>query len=69
MPRDGEGFRVREVLNALEGLEVELHPDTLLPGVEERKRMAAEAMHVPIAIWRAAVAHENEHLVQAFWVK
>src|ERR1043166_9199644 len=31
--------------------------------------MAAEAMHVPIAVRRAAVAHEDEHLVQAFRVE
>ena len=31
--------------------------------------MAAIAVHVPIAVWRAAVAHEDEHLVQAFRVE
>ena len=60
---------MREVLDTLERLEVEFHPDALLPGVEERKRMAAEAVHVTIAVWRAAVAHEDEHLVQAFRVE
>src|SRR5215475_3838362 len=65
----GEGFGMREVLDTLERLEVEFHPDTLLPGVEERKRMAAVAVHVPIAVRRATVAHEDEHLLQAFRVE
>src|SRR5206468_9379447 len=42
----GEGFGMREVFNALERLEVEFHPDALLSGVEERKRMATKAMYV-----------------------
>src|SRR5215467_14943524 len=51
----GEGFGMREVLDALQRLEVEFHPDALLPGIEERKRVAAVAVHMPIAVWRAAV--------------
>src|SRR5262249_13207984 len=59
----------REVLDALQRLEVEFHPDALLPGVEERKRVAAEAMHVAIAVRRAAVAHEDQYLMQAFRIE
>jgi hypothetical protein len=34
-PTDGQGIFVREVVNALERLEMEFHPDALLPGVQE----------------------------------
>src|SRR5215813_7521345 len=31
--------------------------------------MATVAIHVPVAVWRAAVTHEDEHLMQAFRVE
>src|ERR1700736_6239306 len=43
-------FRVRQVLNALLGAEVELVPDALVSGVEKTGGMAAEAMHVAEAL-------------------
>src|ERR1700730_7318091 len=62
---EGLGFRVRQVLNALLGTEVELDPDALVCSIEEAVRMAAEAVHVAEAPGNAALAHDNRDLVQS----
>ena len=61
---DLAGLGVGEVLDALVGLEVELHPHALVVLVDQAERVAAEAVHVPVAGRDAAVGHDDGHLVQ-----
>src|SRR5882724_614224 len=63
---EGLGFRVRQVLDALLGTEVEFDPDALVCGIEEAVRMAAEAVHVTEALRNTALAHDNRDLMQSF---
>src|SRR5882672_11772096 len=60
----GLGFRVRQVLDALLGAEVELDPDALIFGIQEAVRMAAETVHVTEALRNAALAHHDRDLMQ-----
>ena len=57
---DLAGLGVGEVLDALVGLEVELHPHALVVLVDQAERVAAEAVHGR----DAAVGHDDGHLVQ-----
>ena len=61
---DLAGLGVGEVLDALVGLEVELHPHALVVLVYQAERVAAEAVHVPVTGRDAAVGHDDGHLVQ-----
>ena len=57
------GLFAREVLDALVGLEVELHPAVRAARVVPLERMAAVAVHVAVASRRAAVGEEDRDLV------
>ena len=59
------GLGVGPVLDALHGLEVELHPVPLAARVDEGIGVRAEAVHVAIALRQAAVRDQDRHLVQA----
>src|SRR5690606_17130870 len=59
-------LRVRQVLDALLGAEVELHPETLVLSIDEAEGMAAEQVHVAETGGNAAVAHHNCDLMQGF---
>ena len=61
---DLAGLFVGEVLDALLGLEVELHPHALVIFVDQAERVAAEAVHVTVAGGDAAVGHDDGHLMQ-----
>jgi hypothetical protein len=61
---EGLGFRVRQIMDALLGTEVEFDPDALVCGIEEAVRVAAEAMHVTEALRNASIAHDDSDLVQ-----
>jgi len=54
----------RQVADALRGLEVPLHVEELVVRVDQREGMAGVAVHVAIAVRRAAVAHQERDLVQ-----
>src|SRR5690606_692261 len=62
-------FFIREVADALEGFEVELHPEQFILRIDEAEGVATESMHVPVAVGCAAVGHQEHHLVKAFGVK
>src|ERR1700730_3049819 len=55
---------VRQVLNALLRFEGELHPETLVLGVDEAVGVAPETMHVAERPGNATVGHDNGDLVQ-----
>ena len=59
----GPGFGVGEVLDALLGLEVVLDPELLAGCILPHVRAAAVAVHVAPSARRAAVAHQDHHLV------
>src|SRR6195256_1473423 len=61
----GLGFRVRQVLDALLGTEVELDPDALVCGIEEAVCVAAKTVHVAEAVRNAALAHHDRDLMQS----
>ena len=61
---DRLGLGVGQVLDALLGAEVELHPEALVLGVDEAVGVAAEAVHVAEAARDAAIAHDDRDLVQ-----
>ena len=63
---EGLGFRVRQILDALLGTEVEFDPDALVCGIEKAVRVAAEAVHVTEALRNASIAHDDRDLVQRF---
>jgi hypothetical protein len=64
--RDSFGrLRIGPVLDSLHGLEVELHPVALVLGLDERVGVRAEAVDIAIALWQAAIRHQNSDLVQA----
>ncbi|MGY4355327.1 hypothetical protein ACVW0J_001820 [Bradyrhizobium sp. i1.7.7] len=56
---------VGQVFDALLRPEVKLHPGPLVGGIDEAVGMAAEAMHVPEASGKAALAHHDGDLVQS----
>ena len=58
------GLVVGEVLDALVGLEMELHPHALVLLVDQAVGVAAEAVHVAVAGRDAAIGHDDGHLVQ-----
>ena len=58
------GLGVGEVLDALLGAVVELHPVALAGLVVERVGVRAEAVHVAVARRDAAVGHDDGDLVQ-----
>ena len=61
---DRLGFGVREVLDALQGAQMELHPDTFVLIVDKTVRMATETMHMSIRVRNAARTHRNRYLMQ-----
>src|ERR1700693_758167 len=63
---EGLGFRVRQVLDALLGTEVEFDPDALVCGVDETVGVAAETMHMAETPGNTALAHDNRDLMQRF---
>nr|GEU28368.1 hypothetical protein [Tanacetum cinerariifolium] len=56
----------RQVLDALLRLEVPLAVHALARVVDQAEGMAAETVHVAVAVRRAAVREQHRHLVQAF---
>ena len=58
------GLGVTEILDALPGAEMELHPVALTGGVPEAVGVRTEAMHVAVAGGNAAITHHDGHLVQ-----
>src|SRR5258708_30372215 len=54
----------REILNALLGLQVEFHPDALVPRVDEAERVTGETVHVAVGFRRAPVAEKNLDLME-----
>ena len=61
---DHLGLLVREVLDPLLGVEMELDPDSLVGGIDHREGMAPEPVHVAVRAGDAAVAHGDRHLVE-----
>jgi len=61
-----KGFRflIREVLDALLGLEGELHPEPLVLRADEALRVAAEAVHTTEGARDSTIAHDHSDLVQ-----
>lgn len=57
---------IGEVLDALLRAEMELDPNTFLGGVDHRKGVTAETVHMPEALRDAPVGHDDRHLVQRF---
>ena len=66
---DGFGFLVGQVFNALQGAQVELHPDAFVIGIDEAIGMTAETVHVAIGIRNATGAHGDGHLMERFGQK
>ncbi|OPY90658.1 MAG: hypothetical protein A4E72_00541 [Syntrophus sp. PtaU1.Bin208] len=60
----GLGLGIRQVLDPLLGLEVELDPEALVFGVDEAEGVAAETVHMTIGCGNAPVAHDDGHLVE-----
>nr|GEU28579.1 hypothetical protein [Tanacetum cinerariifolium] len=60
------GFGVAQIGDALLAHEVELDPEPLVFRADEAEGMAAEAVHVAVALGYAAVAHDDGDLVQRF---
>src|SRR5258708_3050266 len=48
-----------EILDALFRLQMEFHPDALVPRVDEAERMTGETVHVAVVFRRAPVAEKN----------
>lgn len=63
---DGCCLSVRQVADALLANPVELDPHPLVGGIEHGEGVAAEAVHVAVAIRDAAVAHHDGDLVEGF---
>ena len=61
---DRLGLFVSQVLDALLGLEVELHPKALVLGVDHAEGVTAVSVHGPVGGRDAAVAHHDRHLMQ-----
>ncbi|PMQ14793.1 hypothetical protein JaAD80_19100 [Janthinobacterium sp. AD80] len=59
-------FRGRQIPDALARLEVPFHVHALAIRIDQAIRVAAEAIHVTVAVRRAAVREEHGDLVQAF---
>ena len=64
-PDDGRGLGVGPVLVALHGLEVELDPEALVGGIEQRVGVRAIAVHVAYGGRQAAIRHQDRDLMQA----
>src|SRR5208282_1127616 len=62
---DARPLRVGHIGDALHGLEMELHPGPLAFGVDEAVGVAAETMHMAIALGQAAVGKQDRDLMQA----
>ncbi len=60
------GLLTGKIPDALFRLEVPLHVEQFVPGIDETEGMAAEAVHVPIAVRRAAIGEKNRDLVKRF---
>ena len=63
------GLLLGQELDALVGLEVILHPEQLVVGVDPAVGVAAVAVHVPPALRDAAVTHQPGHLVRRLRVR
>ena len=61
---DSFGFLVAQVLDPLQGTQMELHPNTFVGSIIETISMAAETMHVTIRIRNTTRAHGDGHLMQ-----
>lgn len=61
---DRSRFLVTQVLDTLQGSEMELHPDTFVLIVDKTVRMATETMHMSIRVRNAARTHRNRYLMQ-----
>ena len=59
-------FFVGQVFNALLAAEMEFHPETFARFVPEAVSMRTEAVHMTVAGWNTAVAHDDGNLVQRF---
>ena len=59
------GLLVGHVLDALHGFEVKLHPDALVLLVDETISVGAVAVHVPVGLRPASIAHQPRHLMQS----
>src|ERR1700740_2320411 len=57
------GF-VREIVNTLLCAEVELHPGTLVLGIDHRKGVTSEEMHMPEGLWNSAIGHDDRDLME-----
>src|SRR6266481_2923169 len=56
-----------KILNALFGLKMEFHPDTLVPSVDKAERVTGETVHVAVVFRRAPVAEKNRDLMKRLW--
>ena len=63
---DAVGLGLGKIVNALVGLEVVFDPEALALGVDPHEGMAGVAVHVAVAFWDAAIAHEDGDLVGGF---
>ncbi|MNQ08762.1 hypothetical protein D3C85_215620 [compost metagenome] len=59
-------FRGRQILDALARLEVPFHVHALAVGIDQAIRVAAEAIHVAVAVRRAPVREQHGDLMQTF---
>src|SRR6266550_7997451 len=58
-----------EIFNTLLCAEVELHPSALVLGIDHRKGMTSEKMHMLEGLWNAAVGHDDCDLMECLWKK
>ena len=59
-------FRAGVVLDPLPGQAVEFHPEPCASRIDEAEGVAGEAMHVAMALGRAAIAEQDGDLVEGF---
>src|SRR5690606_771797 len=60
-------FGVGQILDALLGPEMELHPEPFATLVIKTVSMATETVHVAIAFRNAAIRHDHRHLMERLW--
>ena len=63
---DSLGLLVGQILDALQGAQMELHPNTFVGGIEKAISMTTETMHMAIGIRNTTGTHRDGHLMQSF---
>jgi hypothetical protein len=61
---NGSRSFVREIFNPLLCAEVELHPNTLVLGIDHGEGVTSEEMHMPEGLGNAALRHDDGDLME-----